>query len=109
MDDVRFERQYRTAHSEGYLVFEGSDRLGRVELHFTPTVVYGTLVVEREIEEDDILDLIEQADDDLVLTADVPREDFVVSVYQGRDLGTYSDEYFEDDDDDESDEEEREE
>jgi len=49
------------------------------------------------MEEDDILDLIEQADDELVLTADVPREDFVVSVYQGRDMGTYSDEYFEED------------
>jgi hypothetical protein len=97
MEDVRFERQYRTTHSEGYLVFEGEDRLGRIELHFTSTVVYGTLVVEREIEEDDVLDLIEQADDELVLTADVPREDFVVSVYQGRDLGTYSDEYFEED------------
>lgn len=105
MDDVRFERQYRTTHSEGYLIFEGSDRLGRVELHFTPTVVYGTLVVERELEEDDVLDLIEQADDELVLTADVPREDFVVSVYQGRDLGTYSDEYFEEDDDDDEEDE----
>jgi hypothetical protein len=97
MEDVRFERQYRTTHSEGYLVFEGDDRLGRIELHFTSTVVYGTLIFEREIEEDDVLDLIEQADDELVLTADVPREDFVVSVYQGRDLGTYSDEYFEED------------
>ena len=97
MEDVRFERQYRTTRSEGYLVFEGEDRLGRIELHFTSTVVYGTLVVERDIEEDDVLDLIEQADDELVLTADVPREDFVVSVYQGRDLGTYSDEYFEED------------
>ena len=105
MDDVRFERQYRTTHSEGYLVFDGTDRLGRIELHFTSTVVYGTLVVEREMEEDDVLDLIEQADDELVLTADVPREDFVVAVYQGRDLGTYSDEYFEDDDDDDDEQE----
>lgn len=105
MDDVRFERQYRTAFSEGYLVFEGGDRLGRIELHFTPTVVYGTLVVEREMEEDDILDLIEQADDELVLTADVPREDFVVSVYHGRDLGTYSDEYFEEEEEENNHEE----
>ena len=100
MDDVRFERQYRTTHSEGYLIFDGGDRFGRIELHFTPTVVYGTLVIEREMEEDDVLDLIEQADDELVLTADVPREDFVVSVYQGKDLGTYSDEYFEEEDED---------
>src|SRR6266478_5750912 len=90
MEEVRFERQYRTAHSEGYLIFEAGDRLGRVELHFTPTVVYATLLVEREIDEDDILDLIE-------LTADGPREVFVVSVYHGQDRGTYSDEYFEED------------
>ena len=101
MEEVRFERQYRTANSEGYLMFEGEDRLGRIELHFTPTVVYGTILVEREVEEDDILDLIEQIDDELVLTADVPREDFVVSVYQGQDIGTYSDEFFEDEDEDE--------
>ncbi len=108
MEEVRFERQYRTANSEGYLIFEGGDRLGRLELHYTPTVVYGTIVVERELEEDDILDLIEQADDELVLTADVPREDFVVSVYQGREVGTYSDEFFEEEDEDseESDDEE---
>ncbi len=105
MEDVRFERQCRTANSEGYLIFEGSDRLGRLELHYTPTVVYGTIVVERELEEDDVLDLIEQADDELVLTADVPREDFVVSVYQGRDVGTYSDEFFEEEDEEEEEEE----
>jgi len=102
MDEVRFERQYRTANSEGYLIFDGEDRLGRVDLHYTPTVVYGTIVSEREIEEDDILDLIEQVDDELVLTADVPRDDFVVTVYHGRDLGTYSDEYFEEEGEDES-------
>ena len=101
MDDVRFERQYRTANSEGYLIFTGPDRLGRIELHYTPTVVYGTVLIEKELEEDDVLDLIEQADDELVLTADVSREDFVVSVYQGREVGTYSDEFFEEDEDEE--------
>lgn len=107
MDDLRFERQYRTSHSEGYLLFDGGDRLGRIELHFTPSVVYGTMVVERELEEENILDIIEQADDELVMTADVPRDDFIVSVYQGRDVGTYSDDYFEDDDDEEGEKERR--
>ena len=59
------------------------------------------MVIERELPEDDVLDIIEQADDELVMTADVPRDDFIVSVYQGRDVGTYSDDYFEDDDEDE--------
>lgn len=101
MDDLRFERQYRTPQSEGYLMFDGGDRLGRIELHFTPSVVYGTMVIERELEEEEVLDIIEQADDELVMTADVPRDDFIVTVYQGRDAGTYSDDYFEDDDEEE--------
>lgn len=101
MDELRFERQYRTPHSEGYLMFDGQDRLGRIELHFTQSVVYGTMMLERELEEDEILDVIEQADDELVMTADVPRDDFIVTVFHGKDVGTYSDDYFEDDDDDE--------
>lgn len=103
MDEVRFERQYRTPHSEGYLMFTGGERLGRLDVHFTTSVVYGTMMVERDLPEDDILDVIEQADDEIVMTSDVPRDDFIVSVYQGRDVGTYSDDYFEDDDEDEAD------
>ncbi len=104
MERVRFERQYRTPYSEGYLMLEEEERLGRLELHFTPSIVYCTLIVERELGEDDILDLIQQADDELVLSADVVREDFVVSVYQGTDLGTYSDDYFAAEDEEEDEE-----
>lgn len=107
MDELRFERQYRTPNSEGYLMFTSGERLGRLDVHFTSSVVYGTLVLERELEEDDVLDVIEQADDELVMTSDVPRDDFIVSVYQGRDVGTYSDDYFEDDDEAPEDEAER--
>ena len=35
-------------------------------------------------------------DEDLVLSADMPRNDFLVSVYLGKDVGFYSDEYFAD-------------
>ncbi len=94
MERVRFERQYRTPYSEGYLMLDDEDKIGRIELHFTPSVVYCTLIVERDLEEDDVLDIIQQADDELVLSADVVREDFVVSVYRGTDIGTYSDDYF---------------
>lgn len=104
MERIRFERQYRTPYSEGYLMLDGDDRLGRLELHFTPSIVYCTLVVERGMSEDDILDLIQQADDELVLSADVVREDFVVTVYHGTDLGTYSDDYFATEDDEDGEE-----
>ena len=71
-----------------------NNRLGTVDIHFTTTAVHGTLILERELEEIELTKLIEQIDEDLVLSADMPRDDFLVSVYVGRDVGFYSDEYF---------------
>src|SRR5258706_10259151 len=99
MDDIRFERHFRTPYSESYYIMQGSslqsnNRLGTVDIHFTTTAVHGTLILERELEEADLTKLIEQIDEDLVLSADMPRDDFLVSVYVGKDVGFYSDEYF---------------
>ncbi len=104
MDDIRFERHFRTPYSESYYIMQGvglqtNNRLGTVDIHFTSTAVHGTLILERELEEVDLTKLIEQIDEDLVLSADMPRDDFLVSVYVGRDVGFYSDEYFEEDTD----------
>ncbi len=71
-----------------------NNRLGTVDIYFTTTAVHGTLILERELEEIELTKLIEQIDEDLVLSADMPRDDFLVSVYVGRDVGFYSDEYF---------------
>jgi hypothetical protein len=102
MDDIRFERHFRTPYSEGYYIMQGgnlqnSSRLGTVDIHFTTAAVHGTLILERELEETDLTKLIEQIDEDLVLSADMPRDDFLVSVYVGKDVGFYSDEYFAED------------
>jgi hypothetical protein len=106
MEHVVFERQFRTSHSEGYyLKNQQGDKVGRVDLHFATDVVYATLVVETDVDEDAVLDLIEQIDEEIVVTADVPRDDFLVTVYRGKDLGFYSDDYFGDDEDDEEDDE----
>ncbi|GCE20619.1 hypothetical protein KDK_44190 [Dictyobacter kobayashii] len=99
MDDIHFERHFRTPYSEGYYIMQGNNlqsnnRLGTVDIHFTTTAVHGTLILERELEEADLTKLIEQIDEDLVLSADMPRDDFLVSVYVGKDVGFYSDEYF---------------
>src|SRR5690348_4165949 len=99
MDDIRFERHFRTPYSEGYYIMQGNslqsnNRLGTVDIHFTSTNVHGTLILERELEEVDLTKLIEQIDEDLVLSADMPRDDFLVSVYVGRDVGFYSDDTF---------------
>ncbi len=101
MEGITFERQCRTPQSEGYYLTKGEDRIGRVDLHFGATIVYGTLIVEVELSDDDVNDLIEQIDEQLVLTADVERDDFQVTVYQGKELGFYSDDYYDDEDGDE--------
>jgi hypothetical protein len=111
MESLRYDRLYRTPSSEAYLLSEGEDALGRLELHYGSNNVYGLLILDGERAEDDVLDLIEQIDDDLVLTADVAREDFMVTVYQGREIGLYSDprdDLDEDDLDDDADEDEAE-
>ncbi|HEX2987647.1 MAG TPA: hypothetical protein VHS06_05695 [Chloroflexota bacterium] len=78
--------------------------MARVELHFTHTVVHGLMVVEKEFEEGEIAELISRVDEDLVWSADLPREDFVVTVYQGKELGVYSDPDVEEDDEEEEEE-----
>ena len=91
--DVRFERQYRTASSEGYHLTTHRRRIGHVDLHFTQRDVYASLVLEEDMSESDVLDLIEHIDDALVLSAEVPREDFLVTVYRGKEIGFYPDDF----------------
>lgn len=92
---IIFERQYRSALSEGYQLLAGDKRLGHLDLHFTQSNVYGTLILETELPEAQVLDLIERIDELLVLSAEVPREDLLVTVFQGRQTGLYSDDYLE--------------
>jgi hypothetical protein len=102
----RFEREARTPYSEVFVIEndEGTE-IGRVDIHLTPSVAYATLCVAESMTEDDIQDLIAQIDERVVMTADPYREDFVVTVWAGRESGVYSDEEDEDDDEDDEDDE----
>jgi len=106
MDDIRYDRICRTDRSEAYLISQGDEPIARVELHFTHSVVYGLLVVEKDLDDKDIAVMIQKIDDDLVWTADLPREDFVVTVYQGRQLGVFNDPDYSDQKEEESESEE---
>ena len=101
MGNYRFERECRTAYSEVYLILTDDDRVGRVDIHFTPSIVYATLCVGANITTDEIQDLIDVIDEELVMSADVARDDFIVTVYQGREIGVFSDEEFDEDVNDE--------
>jgi len=95
MGDYRFERECRTPYSEVYLITADDERVGRVDLHFTPSIVYATLCVGEKVTADDIQELIDHVDEELVMSADVARDDFIVTVYQGHEVGIFSDEEFE--------------
>ncbi|NWJ98392.1 MAG: hypothetical protein HXX20_21775 [Chloroflexi bacterium] len=88
-----FQRQFRTVSSEGYEIREDNQRIGRVDLHFAMENVYATIVLEIELEESEVAQIIEEIDDNLVVTASVKREDLNVWVYQGREVGFYTDEF----------------
>lgn len=104
MGEYSFEREARTPYSEAFTIEsdDGAD-VGRVDLHYTPTITYATLCVGESLTEDDIQELIGQIDERLVMTSDPYREDFIVTVWTGRESGVYSDEG---EDEDEEEEEE---
>lgn len=89
-----FERQYRTPSSEGYRVHRDGAPLAQIELHYAHTVVYCTLVLFSDLSEHEQFDVIEEIDDHLVLSAEVPREDLMVTVYRGEETGFYNDDMF---------------
>jgi hypothetical protein len=83
VDSPRFERVCRSTSSEAYLVVDGEEVVARVDLHFTTSVVYGLLIVERDLPQEEIAGLRNEIDEELVQTADVPRDDFLLAVYRG--------------------------
>ncbi len=102
---VRLSRVVRTQSSEVYLLWEDDTRLGQVDLHFGPDLIHATLMLERELSGEQQADLIDQIDQDVV-SSHLPRfgrEDFLVTVFQGRELEPFSDGPDEDDFDDEED------
>lgn len=93
MADYSFERESRTPFSEAYTVEEGGDVIGRADIHFTPSgVVYATLCVPQDFDEEVIQTLIGEIDERLVLSTDAYRDDFVVTVWRGVQSGVYSEE-----------------
>lgn len=97
MPDYRFERDCRTPYSEAYDITLDETQVGRVDLHFTARAVNSTLCVGEDMTAEEIRELIDLIDEELVLSAEVARDDFVVTVYQGREAGVFSDEDFDED------------
>ena len=98
MADFRFERECRTPFSEAYIITSKGDWIGRIDLHFTTNVVNATLCVGENMTAEEIRELIDDIDEEIIISADVIRDDFIVNVYQGREAGIFSDEEFSEED-----------
>lgn len=92
MADYRLERDCRTPYSESYIISREEEQTGRVDLHYASGLVYATLCVSESITMEQVQDLIEFIDEEIVMSAEMYRDDFIVTVYQGRELGVFSDE-----------------
>ena len=107
MEAARFERTVRTDSSEIFNVYGGARRIGRVDLHYARFEVHATLILDVDLTDDELQQLIDQVDEELVQTHDPEREDFLVTVFKGEELGFYSDEFESEDEEDEEEEEDR--
>ena len=99
MADYRFNRQARTPYSEVYTIDDGEHALGRVDVHYTGSAAHATLVVHTAID-DGVQELLEAIDEQIVTSADPYREDLVVTVWRGEELGVFADDDTEDGDGD---------
>ncbi|HZU12041.1 MAG TPA: hypothetical protein VFB58_04305 [Chloroflexota bacterium] len=93
-----YHRQSRTLTSEQYQLQDGDRHLGYLDVHYGAADVNATLVLERELPEQDLTALIEQIDEDLILASDVlrDRDDLLVRVFVGHEIGFYSEDLLRD-------------
>ena len=90
MPTYYFERECRTPYSECYTVVEEDHQIGRLDIHFTPTIVHGTLCVAESLTQENIQQVVDMADEELLDAVGINREEFILHVHQGRDLGILS-------------------
>ena len=94
MENYRFERECRTPNSECYTIVEEGSPIGRVDLHFTFGTVHATLCVNESLTQEMVHDVIEMIDNELIDAVGINRDEFIVHVHQGRDIGVFSDNDF---------------
>lgn len=88
--ELRFERECRTPYSEVYTILDEEQAQGRVDLHFADNLVHATLCIGERFTQEEIQDLIESLDRQLLDAIGLSRDEFIVHVHQGREIGVYS-------------------
>ena len=89
----KMTRLVRTQTSEIYLIWEDERRIGQIDLHYAHDTIHGTLILETDLSMDQEGELISQIDDDIVhaYLPSFDREDFLITVFRGDEIGQYND------------------
>jgi hypothetical protein len=111
----RLSRLVRTQSSEIFLVWDEDRRVGQLDVHYAHDTIHATLVLEADLPVNTEEELLAQIDEDIVSSylPSFDREDFLVTVFRGEEISSYTDssgalddmddERFDDDDDDDDD------
>jgi hypothetical protein len=107
--NLKLVRVVRTRSSEVFIIWQGDTRLGQADIHFGDDLIHATLILEKDLDADQQAELVDTLDHDVVSShlAQFERENFLVTVWRGTELESFSDGEpdVEDDDSDEEDEE----
>lgn len=111
----RLSRLVRTQSSEIFLVWDDDRRVGQLDVHYAHDTIHATLVLEADLPVNTEEELLAQIDEDVVSSylPSFDREDFLVTVFRGEEISSYTDssgalddmddERFDDDDDEDED------
>lgn len=111
----RLSRLVRTQSSEIFLIWEDDKRVGQLDVHYAQDTIHATLVLESDLTPETEEELLSQIDEDVVSSylPSFDREDFLVTVFRGEEISSYTDssgalddidDEFEEGDDDDDDE-----
>jgi hypothetical protein len=92
MADFHLVRSVRTLSSEVYVVWDGERRVGQLDAHFAGSIIYGNLMIETDLSADDKERLYQQVDED-VISSYLPsfeRDDFILTVFRGEEVESFS-------------------
>jgi hypothetical protein len=99
----RLTRLVRTRTSEIYLIWEENNRVGQLDLHYAQDTVHATLILETDLSVTSEEELLTQIDEDIVSSylPSFERDDFLVTVFRGEEISSYTDSQSMEDDDEE--------
>lgn len=89
----RLTRLVRTQTSEIYLVWEDQNRVAQLDIHYAQDTIHATLILETDLSVTSEEEILSQVEEEIVNSymPDFQREDFLVNVFRGDEISTYSD------------------